>query len=250
MCAVAVSFLLTIGLVGLSARPAEAIVCANCAQELTQILNHAELVVQAAKAVEEVEMAARHLQSLATNFGPDVMQSMNAVRSAMGTVQRVTYQVGQVEEAFLSRYQQAFGLSALPEGMFSQSVAQIYLDSRDDMSAAMQESVRIRSMAAEAMQLQASQEAAAGAASQAAPGMLQAQQAGNALVQSTNSRLANLQATLISYHETQVRAQQDGVLEQMVADVAHARNMSCFGEGKSNVVVDPWGIAASIRSKP
>lgn len=231
----------------LTTRPAAAIVCANCAQELTQILNHAELVFQAAKSAEEVAIAVRNIQSLAQNFGPDVGQSMNAVSSILGTVQRVTYNVGQAEEAFLSRYQQAFGLSGVPEGMFSTSASQVYLDSRDDMTAAMQESVRIRSMAAQAMQLQASQEAAAGSASQAAPGILQAQQAGNALVQSTNARLSNLQATLIGYHETQVRVQRDGVLEQMVADVAHARNMSCFGEGKSTILVDPWGMASSIK---
>jgi P-type conjugative transfer protein TrbJ len=192
-------------------------------------------------------MELRHLQSLGRNFGPDVMQSMTAVQNAMGTVQRVTYQVGQAEEAFLSRYQQAFDLAALPEGMFSKSMSQVYLDSRDDMTAAMQESVRVRSLAAQAMQFQANVEAAAGGASQAAPGILQAQQAGNALIQSSNARLANLQSTLISYHETQVRAQRDGVLEQMVSDVAHARNMSCFGEGKSNVIVDPYGIASSIK---
>lgn len=248
MRVIAASLLITIAC--LSPRPAEAIVCANCAQELTQILNHAELVVSAAKAIEEVEIAVRNIQSLGLNIGPDVTQAMNVVRNAMGTVQRVTYQVGQAEEAFLSRYQQAFGLAALPEGMFSTSLAQVYLDSRDDMTAAMQESVRVRSMAAEAMHLQAAADEAAGAASQAAPGILHAQQAGNALVQNTNARLGNLQSTLISYHETQVRAQRDGVLEGMVADVAHARNMSCFGSGKSNVVVDPWGLAASIRSQP
>jgi P-type conjugative transfer protein TrbJ len=246
---IAASFLLTIGVTSFVPRPADAIVCANCAQEITQILNHAELVVQAAKAVEQVEMEARNLQALATNFGGDIGQSMNAVYSAMGTVQRVTYQVGQAEEQFLHRYQQAFGIAGVPEGMFSTSMSQVYLDSRDDMTAAMQESVRVRSMAAQAMQLQAAQEAAAGAASQAAPGMLQAQQAGNALVQSTNARLANLQATLIGYHETQVRAQRDGVLESMVADVAHARNMSCFGDGKSNVMVDPWGVANNLRKE-
>lgn len=243
----AASLIIGLGVAGLIPRPASAIVCANCAQELTQILNHVELVFQAAKAAEEVQIAVRNIQSLGLNIGPDVAQSMNAVRGIMGTVQRVTYELGQAEEAFLARYQQAFGLAALPEGMFSESAAQVYLDSRDDMSAAMQDSVRVRAMATQAMELQAAQEAAAGAASQAAPGILHAQQAGNALIQSTNSRLANLQSTLISYHETQVRAQRDGVLEQMVSDVAHARNMSCFGEGKSGIVVDPWGIAASVR---
>jgi P-type conjugative transfer protein TrbJ len=247
---IAASFLLTLGIAGLVSRPAEAVVCANCAQEITQLLNHAELVVSAAKAIEEVEIAIRNIQNLGQNFGGDIFQAMNVVRAAMGTVQRVTYQVGQAEEAFLSRYQQAFGLAALPEGMFSQSMSQVYLDSRDDMSAALQESVRVRSMAAEAMQLQAAADVAAGAASQAAPGILYAQQAGNALVQNTNARLANMQATMISYHETQVRAQRDGVLEGMVADVAHARNMACFGEGKSSIIVDPYGLAASIRSTP
>lgn len=232
---------------GLPVLPAQAIVCANCAQELTQILNHAELVFQAAKSAEEVAIAVRNIQALATNFGPDVGMSMNAVRGILGTVQRVTYDVGQAEEAFLARYQQAFGIAGVPEGMFSKSMSQVYLDSRDDMTAAMQESVRIRSMAAEAMRFQEAVEASAGASSQAAPGMLQAQQAGNALIQSTNSRLSNLQATLIGYHETQVRAQRDGVLEQMVADVAHSRNMSCFGEGKSSIVVDPWGVANNLR---
>ena len=231
----------------LTPRPAAAIVCANCAQEITQLLNYGQLVYSAAKSAEEVAIAVRNIQTLAQNFGPDIGQSMNAVRSILGTVQRVTYQVGQSEEAFLSRYQQAFGIAGVPEGMFSTSAAQVYLDSRDDMTAAMQESVRIRSMAAQAMQLQAAQDTAAGSASQAAPGMLQAQQAGNALIQSVGSRLANLQATLISYHETQVRAQRDGVLDRMVSEVAHARNMSCFGEGKSSILVDPWGMASSIK---
>lgn len=233
----------------LTPRTAGAIVCANCAQELTQILNHGELVFQAAKSAEEVAIAVRNIQALATNFGPDVSQSMNAVRGILGTVQRVTYNVGQAEEAFLSRYKQAFGIAGVPDGMFGQSAAQVYLDSRDDMSAAMQESVRIQSMAAQAMKLQEAQENAAGAASQAAPGILHAQQAGNALIQSTNSRLANLQATLMSYHEMQVRAQRDGILEQMVGEVAHARNMSCFGEGKSDIMVDPWGAAGNIRGE-
>lgn len=243
----AASIIIALAASAMAPRPAQAIVCANCAQELTQILNHAELVYQAAQSAQMVAMEVRNLQALAQNFGGDIFQSMNAVRSSLGTVQRVTYQVGQAEEAFLSRYKQAFGLSGVPEGMFGQSAAQVYLDSRDDMSAAMQESVRVRSMAAQAMELQASQEAAAGGASQAAPGMLQAQQAGNALIQSVGSRLANLQATLMSYHETQARTQRDGVLEQMVAEAAHVRNMSCFGDSKSNIVVDPYGLAASIK---
>ncbi|UEM08213.1 hypothetical protein JL101_036560 (plasmid) [Skermanella rosea] len=229
-------------------KPARAVVCGNCAQEITQILNHAELVFQAAKAAEEVAIAVRNIQALGQNFGPDMVRSMAVVRDALGTVQRVTYQVGQAEEAFLSRYQQAFGIAGVPDGMFATSMSQVYLDSRDDMTAAMQESVRVRSMAAEAMKLQQAADEAAGAASQAAPGILHAQQAGNALIQSTNARLSTMQSTLIAYHESQVRAQRDGVLEQMVSDVAHARNMSCFGEGKSGVVVDPWGLAASIRS--
>lgn len=231
----------------LTPRPAVAIVCANCAQELTQILNHGELVVTAAKAYEQVEQAARHLQSLAMNFGPDVAQAMNTVSETLGTVQRVTYEVGQAEEAFLSRYQQVFNLAGVPQGMFGESAAQLYLDMRADMSAAMQESVRIRSIVAQAQKYQGMVEGVMGLASQASPGMLQAQQAGNALIQSTNARLSNLQSSMMSYQENQVRVQREGVLEGMVADLVHSRNMSCFGEGSSSVIVDPWGVSGSVN---
>lgn len=243
----AASIIIALAASSMVPRHAQAIACSNCAQEVTQILNHGELVFQAAQSAQLVAMEVRNLQALAQNFGGDIFQSMNAVRGMLGTVQRVTYEVGQAEEAFLARYKQAFGIAGVPEGMFGESAAQVYLDSRDDMSAAMQESVRIRSMAAEAMKLQEAQELAAGSASQASPGMLQAQQAGNALIQSLGSRLGNLQATLMSYHESQARAQRDGVLEQMVAEAAHVRNMSCFGDSKSNIVVDPYGLAASIK---
>lgn len=239
--------LVALTITGLSVRPAQAIVCANCAQELTQLLNHGELVATAAKAYEQVEQAARHLQSLAANYGPDVAQAMGAVSETLGTVQRVTYEVGQAEEAFLSRYQQVFTLAGVPQGMFGQSAAQLYLDMRADMSAAMQESVRVRSMIAQAAKFQRMVESAAGLSSQASPGMLQAQQAGNALIQSTNARLANLQSSMLSYQENQVRVQREGVLESMVADLVHTRNMSCFGEGKSSVIVDPWGLSNNLR---
>jgi conjugal transfer/entry exclusion protein len=185
---------------------------------------------------------------LGLNLGPDIAQAMNVVHDALGTVQQVTYQVGQAEEAFLSRYQQVFNLTGIPQGMFGQSASQLYLDMRRDISAAMQESVRIRSIVTEAQRLQGVVESVAGLASLASPGILQAQQAGNSLVQATNSRLANIQSELISYHESQVRVQQEGILESMIADVVHAHNMACFGQGRSNIIVDPYGLASSIRS--
>jgi type IV secretion system protein TrbJ len=94
---------------------AAAIVCANCAQEVTHLMVLAQEVEQVAKTIAMLEANLRMLASIGVNSVADIPGAMSRVRSALGSIDRELYDLGTSDAEYRRRYPDAFPGQPLPE---------------------------------------------------------------------------------------------------------------------------------------
>jgi P-type conjugative transfer protein TrbJ len=173
--------------------------------------NHAENVLQAARALQQIQNQvvslqneaqmllnqARNLTSLPVSTLASIQHSLDRTSTLLGQAERIAYDVGAIDRAFADRYGAAG--AAGPE---SELVANARARWQDSV-AAFRHAMGVQATAVESLPRTAADASDLVTASQAAVGALQAVQAGNQLLAVQSQQLFQLTALLAAQSRAQ-----------------------------------------------
>lgn len=207
-----------VGLIGTSATvytpPAQAIVCATCATEWTQIMNNVQLVTQYAKQIQQYQAQltslaneAKNLASLPTSILGEYQQIYQQYMSTVQQLRGVMQNLDNVRDAFRQKYpdlansnmsyQQLSAMSRQWETGGKQNIEDALANGASVLKSLQQAQSNFQQL---------------GNASQSAGGALQAMQAGNQINMAVGQELMKL--------NTQMAVFQQAMLEQKAREMA------------------------------
>jgi P-type conjugative transfer protein TrbJ len=203
------------------------VVPANAQMIVNDPSNYAQNVLQATRALQQInnqiaslrnqtQMIAnqlKHLESLPYSSLQAIEQSISRTQQLLAQAQRVAYDINQIDQTFQRYYPRAYASATSSQ----QLVADAELRWQNSL-AAYQDALRLQAGVVQSLDTTRVQTDGLVTASQAAVGILQANQAGNQLVALQTRQLADLTAVVAS----QARAQ---TLEgsRLVANQAQAQ---------------------------
>lgn len=167
--------------------------------------NYAQNVLQAARALEQINNQvtglqnqarmllnqARNLASLPYSSQQTIQQSFQRTRQLLDQVQRISFDLDQIDRTFTRIYPQTYSGTTS-----SQQLASDAKERWQTSHAAFQDSLRVQAGAVQSLDTTRGETDTLVAASQAAVGALQAAQAGNQLIALLIRQLADLTAVL------------------------------------------------------
>lgn len=178
--------------------------------------NYASNVLQAARALEQINNQiqslqnqalslvneARHLAQLPYSALASIQGNLDGIRELMGQAQRIAYDVRAIEEAFTKDYQVL--ASATDRELFAAARTRWA-----NSAAAFKDALKIQAGVVSGISSTASEVSALTAASQGATGIVQATQAGNQLLALQSQQLTELAALLAAQGRAEALQQAD-----------------------------------------
>lgn len=174
--------------------------------------NHAQNVLQAARALQQINNQitslqnqtqmllnqARNLASLPHSSLQAIEQSLARTQQLLKQAQRLAYDVNQIDQAFQRLYPQSYAGSTSSQQLVSDAQARW-----QNALVGYQDALRVQAGVVQALDTTRSETSALVSSSQSAEGILQATQAGNQLIALQTRQLADLTALIAAQSRAQ-----------------------------------------------
>ena len=200
--------------------------------------NHAQNVLQAARALQQINNQitslqnqtqmllnqARNLASLPHSSLQAIEQSLARTQQLLKQAQRLSYDVNQIDQAFQRLYPQSYSGSTSSQQLVSDAQARW-----QNALVGYQDALRVQAGVVQALDTTRGETSALVSSSQSAEGILQATQAGNQLIAVQTRQLADLTALIAA----QSRAQSlDGARNMANQERARVQLNQFLGNGR------------------
>jgi P-type conjugative transfer protein TrbJ len=226
--------LVTVPITGLIAPPAMAQVA------VYDPANHAQNILQAARALQELEgqvqqlaheiemleNMARNLETLPVSVAESIIgQRIIRIEDILRRAQGIGYSVEEIERDYETAYPEEYGASPPPSAVLVEDARARWRQSRD----AFREALTVSAAALEDNETDADAIRSLVTQSQDAVGALQAAQAGNELSAMTNQQLMQIEAMLAAQHRAEALEEARKLAE---AERGRARLQTFLGTGE------------------
>lgn len=167
------------------------------ATEVTQLLNHAELVAQLEQQIQMVEQGLSMLEKLNINNAAEVLVAGSGLQGVLWKAESIITKVGNIAHRIESLYPDDFSGEGAMATLLNAARRQRVVQRENLMVAA-----EIQAKLFEAMEKAEARDSRTMDASAAAPGVTAAVQATNQLLGGLNSDIRGLQLATITHHRT------------------------------------------------